>query len=432
MALETVKKREFDQQRAQAIDILTAVLSGGRALDQVLDTSRTTQPAWLQEITSGVLRWRSRLDFIIDSHCEKKKPSGWFRKALWLATYQLVVQDRVSPAAVVDETVEIIKHEQGKGPASFANAVLRKILNRAGEWRSYEPAPSQSAADSAAIAGVPEWMWKRLVRAHGFDFAKLFCLASLERPKLWIRTRPTFKPHRGASLWAKALEFDRPEGSLPDCYEVVERGNITQFPGFAEGQFFVQDVSSQTLIAEVAREVLPSLRNQGAAAPSRALDLCAAPGGKTAGLEWSGFHVTATDENILRLQFLFENKERLKLECEVVPLEEVAGQYHLVWVDAPCTGSGIIRRHPDVRWHRTEKDLETLVKKQREVLAAGAARVADRGFLMYSVCSVFAEEGPEVIKDLAPRDFEIRKTWLLGPHISPHGDGFFGALLQKK
>ena len=181
-------------------------------------------------------------------------------------------------------------------------------------------------------------------------------------------------------------------------------------------------------MAEIAAEMKTIMKKER----PRGLDLCAAPGGKALGLAWNGFEVIATDVDESRLKLIRENIQRLKSDIRVVTRNEVAKlePQDLVWVDAPCTGSGIIRRHPDVRWLRREKDIASLVEQQLKLVREAWELVRPGGVLAYSVCSVFKEEGAQVIEKAWVKD-RIRKPWSLAPHEAPGGDGFWAAVAEK-
>lgn len=396
-------------------------------------------PGWLQEVCSGVVRWRGRLDGVIDDLALTKKPTGNIRRYLWIGIYQLLVMS-APVGAVVDETVETVKKLEGLPQSRFVNALLRKVASHLEDYRSWpEPSNSIQSAGSHALeaearwASVPVWWWKRLVRAYGREFAKAFCVAGLERPTLWIREYPgyTLKIDGGVS------------GPIPGSFAISEGVRVGSLPGIAEGKILVQDLSSQTLIAEVSKALssrgnhespqeLPTALH-GPLSGFRVLDLCAAPGGKSVGLSWNGAEVTATDVSLVRLQRLRENTGRLAPQIKVLAREEILkGQkFDLVWVDAPCTGNGILRRHPDVRWSKTERDLETLLKLQGQLLREASDFVDSNGVLMYSVCSLLFEEGHEQVESFCKQNkWKIIQAWTLGPHLQG-GDGFFGALLER-
>ena len=380
-----------------AVQVLTAVLSDGEALDQALDRIsqqhrlESQQRAWLTDVTAGTLRWKGRLDLAIDATALKKKPSGWLRKILLIGSYQLIVQERVAPAIVVSETVTEVKKREGEFPAKFANASLRKISDYSKEWRALPFPESGTLAEQAIWACMPDWFWRRLSEQRGVEWARGFAAAALERPKLWLRLAP------GADA-----PWDGVSGPISQSFSPSDGGAIPDRAGFSEGRFFVQDISSQILVNDVANEVKKMLKIER----PTALDLCAAPGGKALGLSWCGFNVVATDLDQSRLKLISENVERLKSDVRILSRDLAAksGPHDLVWVDAPCTGSGIIRRHPDVRWLRKEKDLQSLTEQQEKLIREGWERVKSGGFLMYSVCSVFEEEGLGVLEKCGLKD----------------------------
>lgn len=415
--------------RDLAVKILTRVLSDQQALDQALAELALDAPpdtrAWLQEVCSGTLRWRGRLDLAIDSIALKKKPSGWLRKMILLTAYQLVAQDRTPAGRVVSETVTDVKVREGEAPSKFANALLRKVADHAQDWRSMDVRAKAPLAEQARWASLPEWLWKKLVLENGLDGAKAYARASLDRPGLWIHAR--------RADWAPPQEALWSDGPVPGSKRLQESaglGQISEWAGFKEGEFFVQDISSQTLVHEISREVRESLGT----GPLRVLDLCAAPGGKTAGLAWNGFQVSASDRDESRYALLRQTVDRVGAgtRIQVVPRDAVGAlpDQDLVWVDAPCTGTGILRRHPDVRWLRQEKELSVLGKLQAELIQQAWEKVRPGGFLAYSVCSVLREEGSGRIESAKLAGSRV-KDWSLLPQSAPFGDGFWATLIRK-
>jgi 16S rRNA (cytosine967-C5)-methyltransferase len=407
--------------RDLAVRALTRVLSDREPLDEALSALQVTsaQRAWLQEVCAGTLRWKGRLDQAIDSTALKKKPSGWLRKILLIAAYQLVVQERTSPAAVVNETVNEIKRKEGEAPAKFANAALRKIADHAAQWRSLELRPKAPSAEAAQWGSLPEWLWIRLERAHGRAWVEAYARASLERPVTWVRARD----EAAASAFVGAAE----SGPVAHSLRLTEGGAVTDKPGFAEGRFIVQDISSQRLVSEIASRV---------GAKKRALDLCAAPGGKSVGMAWSGLEVYASDRDASRYTLLKSTVDRVAAGMiAITEREKVASldPLDLVWVDSPCSGTGILRRHPDVRWLKREQDLAGLSKVQQELLNEAWDKVKSGGYLAYSVCSVLKEEGPEALAKFLEGKPGAEKVseWFLTPQEAPYGDGFWCGLVRK-
>ncbi len=405
--------------RDLAVRVLTAVLSDRKPLDEALEAhSQPESRAWLQETCTGTLRWKGRLDFILDSIALKKKPSGWLRKCLLIATYQLLVQEGTAAGAVVSETVDSIKKKEGEAPAKFANATLRKVTEHIADWRKLSAATAEKGKE-AELASLPDWLWKKLEKQRGREWAAAFSQATLERPKLWLRSkRSDWNPG-----WAKP-------GPLPSSWESTEGGALVTKEGFAEGEFIVQDLSSQKLVGGV---VAATRRHFGSRAVS-VLDLCAAPGGKSVGLAWEGLRVTATDLSASRRMLLAETIQRTGAAVEVMAFPEdgvIPGGFDLIWLDAPCTGIGIIRRHPDIKWIKEEKDVPSLSKIQRDLVTRAWAALAPGGVLVYSVCSVLDEEGPiawKAIREEAAEPIE----WRLAPQDELGGDGFYGVFLVKK
>ena len=412
--------------RGVAIRVLARVLSDGKPLDEALAAvSGEVAPemrGWLQEVCSGTLRWKGRLDAALDAIALKKKPTGWLRRALLVGAYQLVAQERTNPGRVVSETVDEVKRKEGEAPARFANAILRKVADHAEGWRRPAYPAGKPIVDQARWASQPAWVWKRLVAEQGEQKARAFAEAVLERPSLWFRARD-------ASPQPEGLEA----GGIPAAYRVttgqLPEGGVARWPGFEEGALIVQDLSSQKLIFEALVEA----RSQGLGEKPKALDLCAAPGGKSVGLAWWGCEVTATDANPARMRLLRETVSRAAPGARVIEWGEVDSlpPQDLVWVDAPCTGTGIVRRHPDVRWLREERELDGLAKAQLDALSRGWQKVRPGGFLVYSVCSVLTEEGAGRLQEAALPGAGILREWSLWPQETPYGDGFQGFLIRK-
>lgn len=416
--------------RDLAVRILTRVLSDQQPLDEAVADLVSEFPkalqggsrAWLQEVCSGTLRWKGRLDLVIDSIALKKKPSGWLRKILLIATYQLIAQDRSPAGLVVSETVSAIKKKEGEAPARFANALLRKVADHASEWRDLKPSSSATLEEVAHWASIPPWLWQKLIEDHGREWAEIYAMASLDRPTLWIRALK--KPE-----WAES-------GPVEGAFRGVEGGPVFDKAGFSEGEFFVQDISSQILVREISQTVEDAILAEGRPEGKiSAFDLCASPGGKTVGLLWSGvksgMDIYASDRDEKRLALLRQTVARVGKGVKVIAPTEVDALplQDLVWVDAPCSGSGILRRHPDVRWLRREKDLEGLLKTQQELITRGWSKVRPGGYFAYSVCSVLKAEGPIAIEKA--RLPSKSKEWFLLPQTTPNGDGFWACLIRK-
>lgn len=418
--MKTSFSQDWSPPRFLAVQVLTQVLSDKKPLDQVLDFLKYDSPkdrAWIREVCTGVLRWKTRLDHAIDAHALKKKPTGRVRKFLWIAVYQLIVQEQSKPAGVVFETVEAVRKKDGDSPAKFVNALLRRVSEERQQWRDIaKPKANASTQLKSIYTGLPESWVKVLEKEHGWDWTAAFGLASLERPQTWIHANPS---------WSAPKDFI--EGPLKQSYllnpESKLSPDLTTWPGFSEGQWIVQDLSSQQLIQNVFEKIGSQIKT--------VLDCCAAPGGKTIALSWRSLKVDAYDIHADRIQILKKNLERTKVSVFLLDsLEDLSKSYDLVLIDAPCSGSGILRRHPDVKWNFDFRELEILNKKQNDLVQNLWKNLKVGQYLVYSVCSVFKAESNSLIENLNLKPHVVAE-WRFAPHLEPSSDGFYGVLLKK-
>lgn len=373
--------------RFVATRILRRVLQEGEFVKTAFDAETSklgpSDRAWLTEVIQGSLRWKGRLDFAIDSYCLKKKPTGWLRRLLEISAYQLIVLDRADPKAVIYETVEAVKTEEGETRAGFVNKILRQMAGQKEAWRGLAFPENGSDIERAKWASLPEWLWKTLVHERGVDWAKDFALASLERPKLWLQ----FKPGVAIPAWAEA-------GPVPGSAHPTQDDWLNS-PEFQNGDCFVQNLASQRVAQEAVDQILLILKKP--ANEIRVLDLCASPGGKSAALAWRGFQVVACEKNQERIVTLRENVSRLHLneKVRVISWDELENfnDFDCVWVDAPCTGTGTLRSHPEIRWNKNEKQVDELIRVQQDLIKTAKKALKPRGIFIYSVCSVLKREG---------------------------------------
>lgn len=397
--------------RLLAVRVITSVLKDREPLDEVLASLSSAcseqEFRWLYDVCSGTLRWKGRLDWILDGVSIRKKPSGWLRKVLLTAIYQLIAQDRASTNLILSDVLSDVRQKEGDAPARFSYACLKKVLQNVQKWRELE---CSSFQDMFYWSSLPLWFWNKLVDSYGAEWASIFSTACIERPELWIRSK-------------KENSFRVIPGT--------QKGKITEWPGFKDGDFFVQDISNQILINEVTELVSPKKFKT-------VLDLCAAPGGKAVGLSWNGYEVSATDHDEKRIALLKETVRRLAPCISIIPWQDIEKKsekkFDLTWVDAPCSGSGIIRRHPEIRWLRQEKELIHLVKIQKNLLDLAWKKTKEGGAILYSVCSIFKEEGLSHLEYFfhSYSKSELKKEWLFSPHLPPYGDGLWAALIFKK
>jgi 16S rRNA (cytosine967-C5)-methyltransferase len=400
--------------RLIALDVLVDVLEHKKSLKIALEKARKITASdswsWIQDVTSGTLRWKGRLEMLLDSTCLHKKPSGWLRKILLIACYQILLQDRVHPGCVVSETIDEVKKKCGLSASRFANACLRKVAT---EDIQNLPFPEKQPQKLQALwASLPLWLWNQLCEDLGQKQACNYAEASLHRPPFWIHTQKD--PHDRNAV----------PGPFPHAWKLPSLGSIAKKPGFEEGEFIVQDISSQIIVHEVSELLLGKIH--------KVLDLCASPGGKAVHLAWKGLQVSASDFSKKRIPLLENTILRTRAPIQIIQWNDLKTlqPQDLVWVDAPCSAVGTLRKQPDIRWSKNAGDLTSLNKIQKEALWEGWKKVKPQGFLVYSVCSVLNQEGADLIQS-ASLPAKILKTWTLGPHQAPHGDGFWAILLQK-
>ena len=351
--------------RAAAIDLLAAALSRRAGLDEGLNhhALKALEPrdrAFARALVMATLRRLGAIDSALQGRL-KKPPPERVVNLLRLGVAQLFVLG-VPAHAAVDATV-------GLAPQTFrglVNAVLRGLQR--------EP----PALDDATLL-APPWLMSRWQGAYGPDQAAAIAAVIPAEPP----TDLSLKDAAGAAALAAALEGEvLPGGGV----RTTRGGDITAWPGFAEGGWWVQDAS-----AAVPARLLDVHAGQSA------LDLCAAPGGKTLQLAAAGAAVTALDKSGLRLKRVGENLARTGLKAEVVEADAAewrdARAFDAVLLDAPCSATGTFRRHPDVLWVASPKDVASLSAVQARLLDAAARRVKPGGRLVYCVCSLEPEEG---------------------------------------
>ena len=367
--------------RAVALDVLEAVLDAGRPLDDAIgdhpDLARLAvqDRAFARNLVATCLRRRGQIEALID-HCLERPLQAKGRTAgnlLRLGAGQLLFL-ATPPHAAVHETVSLVL-ARGQSPyKGLINAVLRR-LGREG--------PALVAAQDAARLNTPDWLWSAWEKAYGNAACRRIAEAHLSEPRLDLTVRS--EPEH----WAERLGGTvLPTGSV----RCRPKGPIDRLEGYGDGAWWVQDAAAS----------LPA-RLLGPIAGRRVIDLCAAPGGKTAQLAAAGARVTAVDRSEARLDRLRRNLERLRLSAETVAVSaetwRPAEPADAVLLDAPCSATGTIRRHPDVAWLKTADDVAGLARVQSSLLGAAAEMVRPGGVIVYCVCSLQPEEGADRMRN---------------------------------
>ena len=379
------------------------------------------------ELTYGVLKQRRRLDHALAAYAPRGLDSLDARvlDALRVGAYQILFL-RVPAHAAVDDAVETIKRSRSQKLANFANGLLRALA------RGGEPATTSLGVRTSA----PDWLVDDAVARFGADEAERF-LSSLNAPApLWLRAN-TLRATREEAM--RAVAADRPEATLtpspvvPEAFRADGAGDVAQLRAFAEGLVTAQDVAAQA----IARLVAPR-------AGERLLDACAGVGGKSthlAALAGDAAPIDSADVSERKLELAADLAHRLGVRsttaivCDLTDARApLAAAYDRVLLDAPCSGLGVLRRHPEAKWRRTLDDVKSLAALQARLLDSLSARVRPGGVLVYSVCTFTDEEGPAQLARFtaAHPDFradgEPLRTW---PHRDD-ADGFFAARLVRE
>ena len=428
--------------RAVAFQLLAQVLDRRRTLDQALAESKgfaalaARDRALVRRLLATLLRRLGQVDDLIKTCLNRplKRGHGDVRNLLRLGAVQLAFLDTPAHAAV-STTLKLATTPRLAGHKGLINALLRRIAREGAEL---------IAKQDAARLNTPRWLWRSWGAAHGEAAARAIAEAHLSEPPLDLTLKEPAKEPAGIEAWAERLEATLlPTGSLR---LPPGRGEIAKLPGFEDGAWWVQDAAA----------TLP-VRLLGAVAGRRVVDLCAAPGGKAAALAASGAIVTAVEVSPARVARLEENLARLGLAAEIVTADATRWRppapVDAVLLDAPCSGTGTLRRHPDIARLKGPGDIADLTALQDRLLAAAVEMTAPGGILVYAACSLQPEEGPERIAALLesgapvarvpvePREVFGRADWLspegdlrtLPCHLAELGgmDGFYACRLRR-
>ncbi len=382
--------------RRIAADILDGVLRRKIALDEQL-SGKAAHPglaaladrdrALMRRLTATVLRRLGTLRHRLGGFLDKGFPADAPRvETILLIGAAQILWLEVPDHAAVDLSVRLAQADRRAARyAGLVNAVLRRV------------AQSRDTAQPAnATRDTPKWLLARWTKRYGADTARAIAAANGHEPALDLTVK------YDAESWAERLRGRvLPTGTV----RTLAHGAISLLPGFDEGAWWVQDAA-----ASLPARLLGDVRGKAVA------DLCAAPGGKTAQLAFAGARVTAVDRSAARLARLRDNLARLSLEAETVAADVLewqppdAASFDAVLLDAPCSSTGTIRRHPDVPWLKSEADIAVLTSLQRRLLDRAVELLKPGGTLVYCVCSLEPEEGEHQIAALLARDPRVGRA----------------------
>ncbi|WP_342525869.1 16S rRNA (cytosine(967)-C(5))-methyltransferase RsmB [Chryseomicrobium sp. FSL W7-1435] len=442
-----MKRKQQGNPRDAALYVLMEV-DKNQAYSNLLLTKHMTQHkitgvdrGLMTELTYGTLQNKMTLDFYLEPFT-KGKLDNWVRWVLRMAIYQLVYLDRIPNHAVVNEAVQLAKHHGHKGVSGLVNGVLRAFLRQGAPSFETIKDPLQRLSIETSH---PEWMLSRWIETYGFEKAEQIARQNNVAPPQTIRVNTT---KLTVSEAIEALEkegFTVRKGILPESLHVANKTAATSAL-FEAGQITIQDESSMM----PAHALNLSL-------DMTVLDMCAAPGGKTthiAQLLKDTGEITALDIHEHKMKFIHQNAERLgftritTVAADAREASEVfdGKQFDRILVDAPCSGYGVIRRKPDMKYTKQQGDVERLVTIQQAILDEAYKLLAPGGIVVYSTCTIEATENQEVVDAFLAKYSDMQAIELpavfnelptvnvsTGLQVLPYndGDGFYIAALQK-
>ncbi|MCM3472947.1 16S rRNA (cytosine(967)-C(5))-methyltransferase RsmB [Brevibacillus borstelensis] len=438
-----------------ALDVLNRVEEhqsySNLELKHVLDREELRAPdaGLVTELVYGTIQRRLTLDAALDRFIRGKKVQTWVKNLLRLSLYQIRFLDRIPDRAVVHEAVEIAKRRGHQGIASMVNGVLRNALRSPDLWDKL------GSGDDVARLSIeqshPEWLVRRWTGQYGIEETRRILESNNRPPRTSIRVN-TLKSTRDELLGKLKEQFSAVEPSAvsPDGL-VMEGGHAAGTEWFRQGFFTVQDESSMLVAPALAAE--PGMR---------VLDACAAPGGKTthiAALMQNRGEIIASDVHPHKRDLIAQNAKRLGITI-IEPIvsdalhlgEKSLGTFDRILLDAPCTGFGVIRRKPDLKWNKTPDDVKAIAELQYKLLESVAELLAPGGLLVYSTCTIEPEENQLVVQRFVKNHpaFELDRTLADDlpasvrdkidttegfVQVLPHhfeSDGFFIARLKRK
>lgn len=418
--------------QATAVRVVSQVMQG-RNLNQVLSEAMGTESALtqqqrgaLQDISYGTLRFYGQLEKILDALLSKPLQDMQIRILLLVAIYQLQ-HTRAAAHAVVDHAVSAVRK---KNPAAsgLVNAVLRNFLRKKNQLIQH------AMQTETGLYSYPQW-WIDAVRSQYGSRAEGILLAGNQHPPMALRIN---RKRINTTDYLALLAQQEIQAHIvqPDAVILERAVPVGKLPGFADGMVSVQDAGAQ--YAATLLDVHDGMR---------VLDACAAPGGKSAHLlETAHIELDALDIDEQRLLRVKENMQRLQLQARLITGDAAtpAGwwdgiAYQRILADVPCSASGVVRRHPDIKWLRRPSDIESFAQQQQQILHALWPLLAADGKLLYATCSIFARENQQSVNEFLSQHADARQIAITLPVINQgqllpndQHDGFFYALLHKQ
>lgn len=427
----------MDAAQQGASQVVCQVL-GGRNLNQALSAFLQAAPglalqqrAALQDLSYGTLRFYGQLLRVLEQLLHKPVQDAQLRCLLLVALYQLQYSKAASHA-VVDHAVRAVR-KRNAAASGLVNAVLRNFL------RNRDALLAVAASSEEGRYSYPQW-WIDAVKAQYGERAEAILLAGNQHPPMTLRVN---RRRTTPADYLELLAQQDIQASViePDAVLLQRPMAVDKLPGFFDGLVSVQDAGAQ--YAAHLLDVHDGMR---------VLDACAAPGGKSTHLlELAQLDLLALDKDAQRLDQVRENMQRLQLHARLQVGDAAQPQgwwdgqpFQRILADVPCSASGVVRRHPDIKWLRRPEDMDGFAQQQAQILSALWRLLASDGKLLYATCSIFARENRQVINEFLQQHDDARSVPLSVPNLNEgqflpddqflpndQHDGFFYALLHK-
>jgi 16S rRNA (cytosine967-C5)-methyltransferase len=416
-----------------ASKVVSQVLLQGKNLNQILENTLNVKPAWqpsergaIQDLCYGTIRYYGQLKAILDLLLHKPLSDDSVGYLLLVALYQLQYS-KATQHTVVDQAV---RAAQGIQPqvGGLVNAILRNFI------RQQDELLEKAASRREGKFSYPLWWITEMNAQYGVDRATAILEAGNLHPPMTLRVNTRC----GTTVeYQQLLSEQGMPASLvaPDALLLDKPVNVDRLPGFASGWVSVQDAGAQH--AATLLDVKSGMR---------VLDACSAPGGKTAHiLELADVEMVAVDKDAKRLQRVADNLARLELNAKLLAGDAAepktwwnGKKFDRILADVPCSASGVVRRHPDIKWLRRREDIDTFATQQLEIVTALWPLLKDNGKLLYATCSVFKQENEALIEKFTATHPDAVRLEISLPEgnngqliTDTQHDGFFYALLQK-
>jgi 16S rRNA (cytosine967-C5)-methyltransferase len=437
--------RKHDHKQSAREIVLTALLQieeGGAYSNLLLHRLFQEEPTLdprdrrlITEIVYGTIQYQRRIDFMLAPFVKKglAQLEPWVRQLLRMSVYQVEFLDRIPEHAIINEAVQLAKRKGHQGIAGLVNGVLRAYLRSAKPNFSVIRDPIERLAVKTSH---PTWMVKRWVNQYGLEMTRKICEENNRPPVQTIRVNrlKTERSKVKALLESDGYAVEETVNS-DDGLRITSGGNVALLPYFAEGLYSIQDESSMLVAALL--DPKPGMT---------VLDACAAPGGKTAHLAEYMLNegkIVAVDLHKHKERLIRQNAQRLGITIVETLVQDARtlsetfapGSFDRILLDAPCSGLGVVRRKPDLKWKKHEADIERIQHIQYKLLEETTQLLKEDGYIVYSTCTLETEENGRLIRRFVADHPHFQLLEETERQILPHeqqSDGFYMVKLCKK